>query len=485
MLARNPVLAALAALVLGLVACGDARPVQEGGGGGACTTCHGTSGRVGNLPGTDPNLAAAPPIAPAGEPAQVIGAHQGHLNPAATGSLTGPIACNECHVVPTDSAHATTPPAQVVQFGTLATTGGAAPTWNSPDKVTNTTCSNVYCHGNFTFGGVTGTVANTPDWTGTNQAACGSCHGLPPTSHPALAAGSTNQTCAACHDQTVRAADGLIDVPAGRHVNGQPDVIAGLPHPTGWLNTGSPNFHAYAVDSGGPASCQTCHAFEPPAQVTTVVCSTCHNGSFAPSLSTCTGCHGGIDNNTGAPPRATWGNQADTVRVGAHTSHVEGTHTLSNPVACSECHVVPTDAFSAGHIDQPTATLTWGTLATTGGANPTWTRTSATCAASYCHGSTLPAGTGTPNRTPVWTTVDGSQITCGTSCHGSPPLTGTAIGTFPAHVWHVTATGGPGLGCGSCHTGYTASLVVQATHVNGTIQVNPASAAGWTCNACH
>ncbi|HEY6105560.1 MAG TPA: hypothetical protein VIV59_06240, partial [Anaeromyxobacteraceae bacterium] len=64
MLARNSVLAVLVPLALALAACGDARPVvgEVGGGGGICTSCHGTAGRPGTLPGTDVNLAAAPPV---------------------------------------------------------------------------------------------------------------------------------------------------------------------------------------------------------------------------------------------------------------------------------------------------------------------------------------------------------------------------------------------------------------------------------------
>ena len=682
MVARHPLLAVLAALAAGLVACGDARPVQTTPGGtGACTSCHGTTGRVGNLPGTDQNLAAAPPIAPPGAPSDVIGAHQAHLNPLATGSARGPIACVECHDVPQDASHATNPPAQRVQFGALATTGGAQATWNgvhTPTTIDTPTCSNVYCHGNFSWSGVTGNLA-TPNWTappgqlsctschglpptghfpvgtvvtaatcngchsgtvdpngnivvspagtsrhvngqadvdgtltctschgGTDnltgappvdtlgridtslasvgahtshvevgpvagafdcgechvkptaidspghlngtvevvfgalagtgvaspvwnfgaspptcssvychgatlgggtgtiltpawtvvdgsQASCGKCHGLPPPAHVPLAAGSTNATCSACHDQTVLPS-GSIDVPGGKHVNGLPEVIADLPHPAGWLTPASLDFHAIQVNSRGPAYCQTCHAFQPPAQVTTVVCSTCHNGTLASNLATCTGCHGGTDSTTGAPPRATWGNQADAVRVGAHTSHLAGTHALSNPVACGECHVVPADAFSAGHVDQPTATLTWGALATTGGASPTWTRGSATCAASYCHGSTLPTGTGTFNRTPVWTTVDGSQITCGTSCHGSPPPTGTTIGVDPAHVWHVTAAAGPHQACTVCHANIPnaagTAIVTPALHVNGAVNAYQANTTtpvvnGWACNNCH
>jgi predicted CxxxxCH...CXXCH cytochrome family protein len=414
-----------------------------------------------------------------------VGAHTSHVE---AGPVAGAFDCGECHFPkPTsiDSPGHRDGTVQVV-FGALAGTGTASPVWNGAPSPT---CSSVYCHG-ATLGGGAGTIL-TPAWTTVDgsQASCGKCHRLPPQGHAPLAAGSTNQTCAVCHDQTVRAADGLIDVPQGKHVNGQLDVLADAQHPLGWMVRASPDFHAYQVNSRGPSSCQTCHAFQPPAQVTTIVCSTCHNGVVAPSLATCAGCHGGTDNLTGAPPRTTWGNGADAVRVGAHTSHVEGTHALATPVACNECHVVPADAFAAGHIDQATATLTWGTLATTGGANPLWTRTPpATCSATYCHGSTLPADSGTPNRTPEWTTTDGSQITCGTACHGSPPLTGATTGIpggVPAHVWHVTDPAGPTRGCDTCHSGYTANSVVLATHVNGSIQVNPAAAAGWTCSACH
>ena len=51
-----------------------------------------------------------------------MGAHLNHLNPPATGSFRGPVACSECHVVPSSGDHAVNPPAQKVVFGTLATT---------------------------------------------------------------------------------------------------------------------------------------------------------------------------------------------------------------------------------------------------------------------------------------------------------------------------------------------------------------------------
>ena len=44
--------------------------------------------------------------------------------------------------------------------------------------------------------------------------------------------------------------------------------------------------------------------------------------------------------------------------------------------------------------------VTFGDLATTAGATPTWDRPSATCSSVYCHGATLPGGT---NTRPTWT----------------------------------------------------------------------------------
>jgi len=172
-------------------------------------------------------------------------------------------------------------------------------------------------------------------------------------------------------------------------------------------------------------------------------------------------CHGGTDNATGAPPKATWGNAAETVRIGAHSSHVGAAHGLAVPIACAACHVPPADALAAGHVGGGTATVTWGGIATSGGAAPAWNRTASTCGSTYCHGATL--GAGGTNHDPVWTTVNGTQAACGT-CHGIPP---------PAP--HSTSTA-----CGGCHTGYSAATVNAALHVDGKLDV-----AAMACNSCH
>ena len=64
-----------------------------------------------------------------------------------------------------------------------------------------------------------------------------------------------------------------------------------------------------------------------------------------------------------------------------------------------------------------TTQIDWGGVATARGASPAWDRATATCSNVYCHGVTLTGGTSTAPR---WTTVDGSQATCG-ACHGIPP----------------------------------------------------------------
>jgi predicted CxxxxCH...CXXCH cytochrome family protein len=152
--------------------------------------------------------------------------------------------------------------------------------------------------------------------------------------------------------------------------------------------------------------------------------------------------------------------------VGAHQTHLAAT--LTAPVACGECHPVPTSTTHANGVVE----VQFGTLSRTGGAAPAWNGT--TCAGSYCHGATL-ASPGAAIA-PTWTTVDGTQRQCG-SCHAASPTSG-------AHGDHRALT------CGACHgTGYSQTSVAVSTHIDGTIEL--ASSTGWqpssrTCtNSCH
>jgi predicted CxxxxCH...CXXCH cytochrome family protein len=189
-----------------------------------------------------------------------------------------------------------------------------------------------------------------------------------------------------------------------------------------------------------------------------------------PATLTCTSCHGdptrvagpGVDPNVMvAPPMGTHGETATSASaVGAHMAHLApGASAISNPIACTECHRVPTDVnHSNGGVD-----MVFGVLATSNNAAPLWNGT--TCASAYCHGD---FSGGNTTAAPVWT---GGPMTC-TSCHGGPPATGKHI-----HEGHGGA-------CSNCHgAGYTSSAVNIPTHVNGTVEVGGTGSSIKTWNA--
>jgi predicted CxxxxCH...CXXCH cytochrome family protein len=480
-----PAAAVLAFLAAG---CADSRPAAQGQGGlvsDGCVLCHGDVGRTGNLPGTDQNLRASPPAAPAGQPTSVVGAHQAHVNPPATGALRGPILCNECHVVPTSLAHATNPPANPVVFGTLARTQNNSPTWNE----TTTGCSATYCHGGFDFDGVRGAAA-TPLWTGTTIT-CIDCHGLPPTGHPTLPGTVTAATCNICHPATVKA-DGTIDVAGGKHVNGLAEFEGGHTDP----NWADPTHHGYQANANGLQTCTSCHVgFGGASGVAAGSCNTCHaNAGFPAWQTTCTFCHG-TTGRTGnlagtdlklaaAPPVGTQGESAaTTVAVGAHQAHVNPTAAaaLANPFGCSVCHPSPLPVDVA-HVDGSAPPVVFSGVAGSGtynrNANPP------TCSSTYCHGTTLNGGT---NRSPSWN-GGSSQAACGT-CHS------VAYSTLGGHH---NSPSEHRQSCDYCHgAGYSATAVTGAavaTHVNGLpITIKAGNPPGWipssrSCNngtGCH
>lgn len=279
----------------------NANPVDDK----TCGDCHGTSTNF------------APPKDTAGNTATSftgVGAHQSHL---VEGPYRVALQCNDCHLVPTEVSavgHIDTSLPAEVTFGELAKIKGSTPVW------TGTTCTGVYCHGVALSGGSN----NAPNWTTVDgtQAACGTCHGLPPAApHPV----ATATNCYTCHEDVVDSNNKIIDKTL--HINGVVDV--------------------------------------------------------SNDASTCYSCHGsGATNN--APPKDTSGNTATTfVGVGAHQKHM--TTTISSNVSCVECHIVPSQITDPGHNDTALpAEIVFGSLAKTGGVSPVWSGT--TCANTYCHG---------------------------------------------------------------------------------------------------
>lgn len=399
-----------------------------------CAACHGDVSRV-LPPGTPAVVKAAPPDDRNGSSSTAqrgVGAHQRHLLPGID-AISGPVACGECHVVPSDLAHvgpfASTP--ATVTWGALASANGATPALVPPPPgSTSFTCSNVYCHGGGPGLPLGGGTLTSPTWNPPSVVTCGACHALPggttDTSawHPAIAAGSD---CGLCHSGYTR-----VSVNPLVHVNGIVDV--------------SP--------PGLSTSCAACHG--DPTRV------------LPPGTS--------ADVMAAPPVDRTGSSDTRRVGVGAHQAHLlPGASAISEPVACTECHVVPTNLVHVGPGPTTPATLDWGPLATANGATASFDPSSVTCT-NYCHGQTLAAG-GTLVR-PVWTRVDGTQAACGT-CHASPP-------PDQPHILHASPTAW-NFPCSLCHPpGYAVGGVGPAAapfHVNGERDVSTVTLPDWSPTA--
>ena len=300
----------------------------------SCGSCHGDASRTG-----DKLTQAAPPADLSGSmdvTSPGVGAHQRHLQASTT---HGAVACNQCHVVPSDlgsPGHDVTgaPPAAIT-FGPLAQLNNSSPVYSFADH----SCTNTYCHANAT-----------PVWVAQNDPnqTCGTCHSLPPpfdATKPISAQSHPKVTdCSRCHGAVIDQNRNFIA--PERHVDGRVDGNVDL---------------------------------------VTLDCSSCHGSR-----------------TSAAPPTDLSGNTSVTaIGVGAHQTHVTGGQ-VSRPVPCSDCHITPASIANIndpGHIDDwTTAEVTFANVSTKGGHVPTWNRQTASCTDSWCHGP-VTAG----NVSPVWT----------------------------------------------------------------------------------
>lgn len=250
----------------------------------------------------------------------------------------------------------------------------------------------------------------------------------------------------------------------------------------GNLSGGEDTAPVWTRVDGTQTRCESCHGNPPPLPHPPATdCERCHSdtvnafGAIRTELRqhidgdvdvdrlSCTACHGGGE--SAAPPFSVAGESATSARgVGAHRSHLEEA-AWHGPVACSECHLVPEAYEDEGHVDDdpPEAELVWGDLAQKDDAEPQWDGVG--CSNIYCHGGTLENGAGS-NVTPTWTTVNGTQASCGT-CHGTPP-----------GVPHPQ-----NLACQDCHSEVMSSptdWLAPELHIDGQVQVDREG-----CTACH
>jgi Geobacter CxxxxCH...CXXCH motif (GSu_C4xC__C2xCH) len=183
----------------------------------ACTTCHGDGESIAPPEDLSGNTSTSAPG---------VGAHQTHMGMSHLTDILNP-ECSHCHNKPerySSAGHTDGgPPSADIVFSSFATSDGQLST--SYDPATNT-CSNVYCHGNFEFkkeDSSAPSIYTAPQiegnrlvmtWTdvGTDQAACGTCHDLPPKGHLVVT------TCNGCHPRVVNANFEIIG--PDLHING-------------------------------------------------------------------------------------------------------------------------------------------------------------------------------------------------------------------------------------------------------------------------
>jgi predicted CxxxxCH...CXXCH cytochrome family protein len=281
-------------------------------------------------------------------------------------------------------------------------------------------------------------------WSAAGPLACTSCHSPAalPEPHPPVAANASREDCEACHLM-------------GGHLAGS---VAVRGHGPEWMAPAGGGFHAAAANES-LASCRGCHGPDL-AGSAGAGCGSCHDEALPPGVASwkvnCVMCHGGVDLASGAPPRATWGNGGDEVRVGAHTKHLTAS-ALAPAAACSDCHSAPADVFAAGHLDGGTAEVVFARARA--GQTPSWDRATATCASTWCHAGV--AGGARP--TPVWTSAGDGEGACG-ACHGLPP---------PAPH---PAVSGDLAGCVGCHAltmaapGVVVAPSAGGAHLNGSVE---------------
>lgn len=213
-----------------------------------CGKCH-SSSATGAITASAPFYTTSFPVKVTANTNAKAGAHTSHLT--ATDGLGAALVCADCHGSVTLTAATHMNGATDFVWSSLAQTGGLTPAYTPSTGV----CSNVYCHGANMPGGDTSGTNRTPAWnlpflsSTLTAAACGSCHGFPPSSasgHPAItippgfpATAFIGSTCS-CHANINPAGNsfGTIFLNKSQHVNGTVEVSAG-------------------------SSCNSCHGYPP------------------------------------------------------------------------------------------------------------------------------------------------------------------------------------------------------------------------------
>ncbi len=279
--------------------------------------------------------------------------------------------------------------------------------------------------------------------------ACGTCHGSGERAYPprdpcffpgdAINAGAhaahvqpsaalaTGVACSTCHPVP---GDPVI---GGFHGDGTVEIIFDPKIVVGEASydRSTQTCAVYCHDQGGarprpvwaettPMTCGDCHG-SPPADHFPGPCSNCHAEANATGTSLTGGplhLNGKVDLGNGSGQCGACHGSGDSPwpSTGAHAAHQDPTLTV--PLDCASCHVVPSTVLDPVHLDG-TVHVTFSGLALARGSLPVWDGTS--CAEVACHGAHL----ADPAAVPAWNDSSGAQAKCG-ACHGVPPTQHTA-----------------------------------------------------------
>ena len=259
------------------------------------------------------------------------------------------------------------------------------------------------------------------------------------------------------------------------------------PHPAGWLDTTSGDFHGAFIRNAGWKldGCKICHGYDYRGGSTNTSCYKCHTQANGPEA--CNTCHGDpADPNSIYPPKTLSGSyDPNDPHVGAHFHHLNPDYASTDqekyrPVACMECHR-PVNKFSdTNHINpvrNGSAGLTFGPLAkdSTGwgmqNPNPTFDPVTYLCSNVYCHGDFK---NGNTNFQPQFNNPN--SVKCG-SCHGDSasgnPTPGAPNNYHYPHLatyWSDTLKL-----CNECHTQVIdaqGNIINPSLHIDGILEVH-------------
>jgi predicted CxxxxCH...CXXCH cytochrome family protein len=408
------------------------------------------------------------------------GSHQAHFNAGFT-------VCGNCHSGAVDGVAVSASHSNGVVDVYKVTQGDFG--YPSPKAIGSAPgkCSTGSCHDDGR-----GNAVSSPTW-GTSVPNCTACHAaLPGTGSHTQHVTNQGISCGNCHKGAVQGST----VPA-LHMNGYVDVYRSA--------EGDLGYPARKAKGSGFSSCNasSCHGNSPMqwgANTGNYQCTKCHGqgvaqANYSSNNRQSAPGYGGVGLGIQHQASIITNNVSSDPKIGAHDTHMRSLNNLGMPVSCSDCHVVPATAFSAGHMNG-SSLPTWSNLAQNketieGSAIPysygkgtlisAYDPATGTCSNIYCHGGSMTDGVSTQPKWNETGYVTGDRSHDCQQCHGYPPT--SASSRRP----HNPATE---MDCSSCHphNGYrdatgattdTGQSVGYDFHINGNLEAMK------YCNACH